>query len=130
MREPITICAIVKAWLCQMTRMWHKNDVIRRQKTNGCSRIVYITENPGAPICAEHDRNFRDDRDFFYLYCNVFPSLSNYAVLYTRAIWCYNKYDTPQGCHICFIIPNKNAKHKRGKLTEILDKYSSSALLN
>ena len=40
--------------------------------------------------------------------------------------------ETPQECHICFIIPNKYKAQKGEKLqtTEILDKYSSSALLN
>ena len=40
--------------------------------------------------------------------------------------------ETPQGCHICFIIPNKIENTKGGKIQtpEILDKYSSSALLN
>ena len=37
--------------------------------------------------------------------------------------------NTPQGCHICFIIPNKMQKHKGEKLQiESLDKYWSSAL--
>ena len=40
--------------------------------------------------------------------------------------------ETPQGCHICFILPNKYKTQKGEKLQtpEILDKYSSSALLN
>ena len=39
--------------------------------------------------------------------------------------------ETPQICHICFIIPNKYKTQKGEKLQtpEILDKYSSSALL-
>ena len=41
--------------------------------------------------------------------------------------------ETPQGCHISFIIPNKYVQNtKGGKLQTpaILIKYSSSALLN
>ena len=30
--RPITICAIVKAWLCQRFGNWHKCDVTRRQR--------------------------------------------------------------------------------------------------
>ena len=40
--------------------------------------------------------------------------------------------ETPPGCHICFIIANKHKTQKGEKLQtpEILEKYSSSALLN
>ena len=40
--------------------------------------------------------------------------------------------DTPQGCHICFIIPNKiqNTKGRKNTNTRDFGGYSSSALLN
>ena len=41
--RPITICTLVKAWLCQGPHIWHKCDVTRRQ-TNEGSLTVNITE--------------------------------------------------------------------------------------
>ena len=40
--------------------------------------------------------------------------------------------ETPQGCRICFIMPNKiqNTKGEKLQTPEILDKYLSSVLLN
>ena len=43
--SPITICARVKGWICQGSRIWHQGEVTREQ---GPIRalIIYITEKP------------------------------------------------------------------------------------
>ena len=75
----------------------------------------------------------KDPRDFIDAYLAQAERIKEAGVADTSIDGeCVFLVETPQGCHICFIITNKYKTQKGEKLQtpEILDKYSSSALLN